>query len=458
MRADVTQPQAQPLQTSPLEPPRAEARRRAVASPRRFSAARLARRVRDGFPLTTLGVVLATLGSIGYFVIAEDTADFIVMSISLVLLALVAVSVVFVLLSWPLVWGRLDKASSGLPESLTVGIPHQTAFRCPRLAWIPLVQTGLDWEEPDGVEVETRPEGGAWVETVTPLERGRFETVVRRFTVRDVFGFAEIRFTRRWASPLRIQPVPGRADVTLAIRRATDDGYSHPSGQPLGELVEMRRYAHGDPVRHILWKVFARSRRLMVREPERAIAPKPAMVGFFVAGKGDEASASTARLFLEQGLLGHDFVFAAEGAARPTTNVGEAIEQVIESRSFRDSGADSLAPLLRSVDRGRLDNLVVFAPGADGAWVEKLVSASRRLPMPPMVVMTIDGQIEAKRGSRLSRLLFAPKAEVAARRALREVPLVHDRLRQAGMELRVIHKATGARLDQISIDAWRALS
>lgn len=413
-------------------------------------------RIHDAFPLTFLGLLLGTLGALGYFVYANDKSDFIIMAISLVAMGFVGLSLLAVLIGWPIVRHVIGKRAAGLPESLTVGVPHETAFRCPRLRFVPFLQLGFTWETPDGVEVETRPDGGAWTEVVTPRERGRFEALVRRFTLRDIFGFAEVRFRRTWSSPFRIQPVPGRADVTLAIRRATDDGYSHPSGQPLGELVEMRRYAPGDPMRHVLWKVFARSRRLMVREPERAIAPKPAMVGFFVAGKQDEASASTARLFLEQGLLGADFVFAAEGAARPTSSVPEAIEQVIESRGFRDSGADSLAPLLRTVDRGRLDNLVVFAPGADGPWIDKLVSASRRLPMPPVVVMTVDGQLDTKRPSRLSRFVFEKKDD-EAQRALKELPRVYDRLRQAGMELRVIHRGSGARLDQVSIDAWRQM-
>lgn len=446
----MTTTQAEALPTTPPEAAHPPARKRSLGE--------IAQRVRDYFPLTFLGVLLATLGAVGYFVIAEETADFIIMAISLVLLALVGVSLVFVLVLWPITRAILSGKPSGLPESLTVGIPYQTTFRCPRMPWVPLVQVGLDWEEPDAILVETHAERGYWTETVTPRERGRFESIVRRITLRDVFGFAEVRFTRRWVTPLRIQPTPGRADLTLAIRRATDDGYSHPSGQPLGELVEMRRYAHGDPVRHILWKVFARSRRLMVREPERAIAPKPAMVGFFVAGRADEASASTARLFLEQGLLGQDFVFAAEGAARPTSSVGEAIEQVIESRAFRESGADSLAPLLRSVDRGRLDNLVVFAPGADGAWVDKLLASAKRLPMPPIVVMTVDGQVEAKPRSRLARFLYAPKDDSESRRTFKEVPQVYDRLRSAGVELRVVHRGSGQRLDQVSIDAWRALS
>jgi len=415
-------------------------------------------RVRDAFPLTVLGVLLAVAGYLAYFVYGTDKVDFIVMGIGIVLLALVGLSLVAVLLSWPLVHALLGK-SSGLPESLTVGVPSETGFRPIRLPWLPFVQIGFVWEDPAEVELEVRKVDGRWVEVVTPLERGRFTHVTRRFTLRDIFGFAELRFSHRWQTPLRIQPVPGRADLTLAIRRATEDGYSHPSGQPLGELVDMRRYAPGDPVRHILWKVFARSRRLMVREPERAIAPKPAMVGFFVAGPADEPSASTARLFLEKGMLGSDFVFAAEGANHPTSNVAEAVEQVIESRSFRGSGADGLAPLLRSVDRGRLDNLVVFAPGRDGAWVEKLISAARRLPMPPMVVMTVDGPIDQARRSRLARALFRTEDDGdESVRALRDLPKVYDRLRAAGMELKVLHRGAGAKLGQVSVDAMRAVT
>jgi len=427
-----------------------------ASGPRRFLArvGFWAGRVRDVFPLTFLGLLVGGLGIFGYFEYADETSDFIVKAVALVAMGFVGLSLLTLLIAWPIVTRVLSRRPSGLPESLTVGVPFETEFRCPRLRFVPFVQLDFTWEWPDGVDVETTPDGDVWRETVTARERGRFESMTRRFVLRDIFGFSEVRFRHRWAGAFRIQPVPGRADVTLAIRRATDDGYSHPSGQPLGELVEMRRYAAGDPVRHILWKVYARSRRLMVREPERAIAPKPAMVGFFVAAQGDEASASTARLFLEQGLLGADFVFAAEGATRPTSNVTEAIEQVIESRGFRDSGADGLAPLLRSVDRGRLDNLVVFAPASEGAWVDKLVSASRRLPMPPVVVMTVDGSLQQKKGSRLSRLMFAdPQRD--AQRAMRSLPVVYDRLRQAGMELRVIHKGSGARLDPVSIDAWR---
>lgn len=413
----------------------------------------------DHLPLTWSGLILGALGAFVYFEFAESEADFVLMGFGLAAMALVATSIVAVAIAAPLYAWRVTRRSSGLPESLSVGIEHETAFHASRLPFVPIVSARHEWARPEAVLVRLTKDArfpGRWVEHVTPLERGRFELVERRFILEDVFGFARVRFTRRWVTPLRIQPVAGRADLSLAIRRATDDGYSHPSGQPLGELVEMRRYAAGDPVRHILWKVFARSRRLMVRQPERAIAPKPAMVGFFVAGRGDEPSASTARLFLENGLLGADFVFSAEGARRPTSDVGEAIEQVIESRDFRDSGADGLSSLLRSVDRGRLDNLVIFAPAADGPWVDKVLHAARRLPMPPTVVMTVDGALDLatdKKGKR-SRLLFRKSRTLTS---FAEVPSVYDRLRSAGIEPRVVHRGTGQPVEAYGIDAWRAL-
>jgi len=116
--------------------------------------------------------------------------------------------------------------------------------------------------------------------------------------------------------------------------------------------------------------------------------------------------------------------------------------------------AESLGPLLKSVDRGRLDNLVVFAPATDGAWVDKLLAATRRLPMPPTVVMTVDGALERRDKKTISRFFFRRPREEAP---IGEVPAVYDRLRQAGVELRVIHKQTGAAIDQNGIEAWRSL-
>jgi len=424
------------------------------------AAARLRRlaapvaRLWEPVPLTPLGLTLTAIALWAFFAVGQASSDHIVYAMSAVALALVAVSNLVVGAAAFALWLSVRRRPSGVPETLMAGAEATTLFACPSLRFWPLVQVDVAWVDPDAVSLALEPDGGALVERVTPLERGRYDHVVRKLTVRDIFGFASLSFRRRWDQPLRIVPAQGKADAGLAVRRATADGYSHPSGKPIGEMVEMRRYVHGDPMKHVIWKTFARDRNLMVREPERAIAPRPAMVAFFVAAPHDEPSASTARLFLEQNLLGADFVFAAEGAPRPTHHAAEALEQVIRSRAHRHTQADGLASLFRSVDRARLDNLVIFAPAFPGPWIDKVLTAARRLPLPPMLVLTVDGQLDPVRRSRLSRLLFAH--DDATHPTLRALPDVYDRLRAAHLDVRVIHRPSGRRLEAAQVDTLRA--
>jgi len=406
-------------------------------------------------PITVLGAVLAGLGLHGLRGYGPDHADHLVYALGAVALGVVGVSVVVVCAAALTLWLLLRGSASGVPETLMVGVENATDFRCPSLRWWPLVQVELEWITPDAVEVRVEHDGAALVERVTPRERGRYEALVRRVRVRDVFGFASLGFPMRWTQPLTLVPAVGRADTEVAVRRATSEGFSHPSGKPIGELVEMRRYVHGDPMRHVIWKTFARDRTLMVREAERAIAPRPAMVAFFVAGAHDEPSASTARLFLDNALFGADFAFAAEGAPRPTSRVPEALDQIIASRAHRHTQADGLGMLFRSVDRARLDNLVIFAPASDGPWVDKVLTATRHLPMPPMLILTVDGALDHTRRGRLQRLLW--EHEDTTHPTLRALPSLHARLQRAHLDLRVIHRPTGRRLEAARIDALGVL-
>ncbi|MCB9733122.1 MAG: DUF58 domain-containing protein [Deltaproteobacteria bacterium] len=413
-------------------------------------------RVWDYVPISVMGVVVTALGAWAVWGVGEDSADFVIYAAGACALALVAVSIVTVGAAAFVLFLQVRKRPSGVPETLMAGVEATTSFRCPTLRFWPLVQVATRMVEPPGVSVVLEPDGAELVERVTPAERGRWEHVVRRVAVTDIFGFASLAFRRRWDQPVRVIPAVGRADTELAVRRATSDGFSHPSGKPIGELVEMRRYTYGDPLRHVIWKTFARDRNLMVREPEKAIAPKPAMVAFFVAAPLDDPSASTARLFLENDLLGADFMFMAEGATGPTANRGEALEQVIRSSAHRASQADGLGALFRAVDRARLDNLVIFAPASDGPWVDKVLTLTRRLPMPPMVVLTVDGALDAARRSWLSRFLW--EHDDTTNPTLLALPALHDRLRAAHADVRVIHRPTGARLHGAQIDALRSLN
>ena len=67
-----------------------------------------------------------------------------------------------------------------------------------------------------------------------------------------------------------------------------------------------------DSPRLILWKVYARTRRLFVRTSERALEAAPRTCAYLVADPQDEAAATLARTVLERGLLGDRWRFGAD--------------------------------------------------------------------------------------------------------------------------------------------------
>lgn len=410
-------------------------------------------RVLDLVPATWLGVVVGALAVLAVVDIGAESVDLILIAVGWTGIGLVITSASLVVLASLGLWLVVRRRGAGVPSALTVSIATETSFRCPRLRLLPLVQVDYHWEEPEAVEVQLARRGGSFLEHITAHERGKYARVCRRFTVRDVFGFAAIHFRVRWDAAMVIAPAGSKSDLGLIVRRGSDDGYSHPSGRPVGEMVEIGRYQPGTSAKHILWKMFARSRRLMVREQERAIAPKPAMVAYFIAAPGDEASASTARLCIEQGLLGEDFIFAADGATHPTTRAADALDQVIASRAFRAKGAEGLATLVRSVDRSRLDNLVVFAPPSEGAWIDRLLVAARSVPLPPLVILSVEAHPVHRRRGWLGRFFFRDAGPTG--RPLAEAARVIDRLRQGGVELRLVHRGSAALIDNVDLAAWR---
>jgi hypothetical protein len=295
------------------------------------------------------------------------------------------------------------------------------------------------------VSVSLEPQGGAWAEVITPHARGRHTRVARRFTVEDVFGLAACSFTVAWEEPVRIAPARAVASAELAVGYATGDAFSHPSGRAEGDLVEMRAYGHGDPMRHVLWKTFARSRRLLVRMPERAIAPSPTTVAFLIAGPGDEPSCGTARLYLERNLFGADFLFGADGAAAPARDRDTALDQIIDSAGG-ESGI-ALDQLGKNIDPMRLASCVVFAPAVDGPWRERVVEFAARLPAPPTIVIGVDGAPPAAPRSRIARMLVrtsdADDGNDADGRAMVEVGALREALEASGLRVQVVHRSTG---------------
>ena len=394
-------------------------------------------------PLRVAGLVLAAAGAYVAFGVGKHQADYLLYPAGICAIALVATCMVCVVAGALRVWRFVKARPAGIPHELETTHPSSTEFTFPSLAWWPLVETRVAWVAPTGIEVAIEPRGRLWAEVITPRQRGRYTRLVRRFTVSDVFGLCACTFDVAWDEPIRIAPARAAQSAELAVGWATGDAFSHPSGRAEGDLVEMRAYGHGDPMRHVLWKTFARSRRLLVRMPERAIAPSPATVAFLIAGPGDEPSCGTARLYLERNLFGADFLFGADGAAEPARDRDTALDQIIDSAASSDPAA-ALDALGKNIDPVRLASCVVFAPAVDGPWRDRVAAFAARLPAPPIIVIGVDGAEPPAPRPRWKRLLVRTAEDADTEgRALAGVPALREALEAQGLRVQVIHRSTG---------------
>ena len=185
---------------------------------------------------------------------------------------------------------------------------------------------------------------------------------------------------------------------------SSGDAFSHPLGLDEGDRADLRRYSPGDPARFVHWKIFARSRRLMLRVPERALTPVKRIVAYFVSGPTDEASAGAARAAIELGSLGSDWIFGASGSADSVRTVPEAVDRIVRSPAHRDEAGALLGRYLEAADRQGPSSLVLFVPAVAGPWLANVSRVLRDRKTGARVVIGVDGILPPKRS--LWRRLF----------------------------------------------------
>jgi hypothetical protein len=359
----------------------------------------------------------------------------------LVALALLGLCVLCTVLASFALRLSLRKQTEPLPDQIETTHIVRTGFRFTRLALWPLVDVRMQWERPAAIDVYLDPVGRQFEECVTALERGRHTSVERRFVVEDIFGLTAIVVRKTYAKALRIVPARSARGPEVIVGYASSDAFSHPLGKAEGDLVEMRRYGHGDPLRHILWKTFARTRRLLVRMPERAVSPMPTTSAFLVAGVDDEPAAAAARLYVETGLLGDDFVFAADGAPTPTKDSAEAVEQIVDSIEKRSEGGGSLEMFRRGVEPVRLGHCIVFAPPTDGEWCDRVTAFSRTLPAPATIIIGVEGDASAPPRKSIWQWMLGKQHGTGYVHP--DLPKVRAKLEAGGMQVKVLHRETG---------------
>jgi hypothetical protein len=374
------------------------------------------RRLVDPIPPTPLGLLTVVVCWLGLTELAYGQMDVVVLVIGWVALGLAGLAVVSVV---PVaLWLKLKKRVADRVEPLRTetGRPTRTGLAVPTFGWLPLVQVRWGWDRPPAVTVRpTRLRFGVLGEEIVVPDRGEIRGVRRRFVVQDAFGLARVGL--RKDDPLVVEVLPaagGLRQMPILTSLSGGDDLPHPMGLADGDRVELRRYVPGDSARFIHWKIFGKTRTLMVRTPERALMRSRRTVAYQIAGVGDDATAACARVAVEHDAFAGEWVFRADGATHDTDSAEEALRQIIRSSEARDRGGSGLAAFVDTAERSGPASLVVFAPPTPGPWLSAVVAVARGRSR-TRVVIGVDGLAPVSAPGWITRLLTrAPKTKISS--------------------------------------------
>lgn len=403
---------------------------------------------RDLFPLTPLGAALAigAYAALRAFAYAELDLVWLVTGYAAIGLCLLAL--VCVLPASLYVWLRLRARRSLTHDTLQLetGRLLPSGFALPSLRFVPFVQVRWEFVTPPADTLDQRAHGGELMEHVSLRDRGRYTEIVRRVQVQDPFGLARVAMRGRDAREVVVLPqLGGLSQLPSLSAPAGGSDLPHPMGLEDGDRLELSRYTPGDPARFIHWKAFARTRKLLVRRPERAIAIARRCAAFYVAGPDDDASAAVARLALERKLLGQEWIFGTDLAVSGTSRVDEALTELLASVRARDKQGAGLPGFLAQADKRGPASVIVFGPAEPGAWLSAVTRIAGRRQL--RVVIGVDGVYEAKAPPRWLSLFRSEQAQHGARAAaLDEVLLVLGRAR---VPVTLLDRSTGRLLGDI---------
>lgn len=394
----------------------------------------LARRLGEHVPLSALGLIVAGSAYLAYLWSRVPSAeapsgrsDYVVQLVSALALALVGVALLVVVAGALLTHLAFKK---NLERNPRLGMQVLTFeakrgflsfLRMPAWRFFPLIEIRWDWERPEGFSVTQERIDDALVEHVETATRTSTSEIVRRFVIEDGFGLAKIVLRRKEAQNIRVLPWTGELESSPMLRSLTGgDDLPHPYGKLTGDRVDMRQYVPGDPLRLALWKLYARTGQLMVRTPERAIAPSVRIVAYLPSARGDEPAAAAARVAVQAGLLGEGWIFSADGANHPASDIDGALSLISASRKARETDRGDAAGLglfLETVTQNDPVRIILFVPAVPGPWLDRAVAASKKYGAAVSVLIVTDGVREpegqATLDRKLERMLKVPEADVA---------------------------------------------
>lgn len=333
------------------------------------------------FPLTVSGFILLTATSIALYFRGYQRLDLVALATGVSVLTAWSLFAVWLMTSF--LWYRKRIAALKQPSALDLvsGREVFSGFTVPGRAFLPFVQ--LRWTAV-GLEADTSLvyRAGQWREFLRCRRRCLKSSQRRRFTLRDTLGLSSVSWEVESGQSVRVLPYTGRLEQpSILLSLVSGEDISDPRGDPTGDRVDMRQYQRGDPMKFILWKVYSRSGRVMVRVPERALAARPRACCYLLSGPHDEPSAAIARVLIEHRLLGEGWRFAADGNSEHTGVSEEALNRIAESGNVSTPTTEGLERFLVGAEKDGFGFCLILAPPGDSDYAARVlaVSGSRQM-------------------------------------------------------------------------------
>ena len=418
-----------------------------VSSVRRFllRLRSIVRRVTDPLPLTPLGLLIAAGAAFAWFYMGAERLDHVLAVVAQVGAGMVLLAVLSVALAAFRLWLIVRRVRTDEMSRTEADRPTMSGMTGPSMRFTPLIRIWWEWDTPTGFQVSQAPLGSKLAERFIASGRGHHERVLRRYVVQDSLGLAKVAFRvgEELNPVLRVLPSLGLLRQSAVVATlAGGDELPHPLGTLEGDRLELRRYDRGDPARLIVWKIFGRTRRLIVRQPERALARAHSVAAYLVTGQQDEPAAAAARVAVETGALGTHWVLGADGVPRDARREDEALELIAASGAEHEiTEAAGFAGFIARNERHGTVRYLVFAPARDGEWVDRVAAiAARRRGMLDVVIVG-DG-IGRPSSGRWLKLVLRGREEKSSVQT-DDVELILRRFASLGVQVAVIDRPSG---------------
>ena len=393
-------------------------------------------RLFDFIPLTTAGLILTLVIAAAVYYRGVGELDMVTLAAGGALLAVQLLAMVAVIVATLVMRSRISSREQPTFLELVSGRRTHSGFSVGFWYYVPLVR--LSWTVREfSAETTAEPHRGRLRELLKCKRRGLTTGVTRRFTVTDTLGLSSLSWQQYSPGRARALPYPGRLeqpDILLSLVSGED--ISDPRGDPQGDRVDMRQYQKGDPMKFILWKVYSRSGKVMVRVPERALAARPRACCYLLSGNDDEASAALARVLIQMDMLGEEWRFGANGRDRDAVRKDDAFGLLALSGNQTETDCHDLRRFLIQAEKDGYGFCLVLAPPGPKSLADKVYDLLNRSGMNSEVWIGLD--LEDKSESRWLSAL--------------------DILESRPLEPRRIHDAWGGRATLIERTTGRVMA